>query len=347
VSQRFVGDRVKLSRGKKLLGAADFADNTTKQPSRPRLCSFIGFVKILRTSLVSLRGFSNMKRSCFFISTVYGFRLRGKMKRSEENRYPNSAELFKFCKEALNIKHHHEVKVIDQHVGAILGYDPADCSHWKKGKKNIKSIQTVHAIATHLGLDPMTISDLVAGRMNLDDCLQEYKGYGVSEVSNRQHEELRREFFRNPSRNTDDGQPLTFEGFVDLKRNQSLQLTQEILRHSNIQSCPVLVPELDVKAFGWNVDSQSFAASPHARVLAARTIGAAALGLTEVSESDELNTARVNLFAGLLLMPTLLMQRVFRQLPQHSDVTASLSHVFWVGRSVANARLKDFLLNGN
>ena len=59
------------------------------------------------------------------------------MKKSAENRYPHSAELFRFCKEALNIKHNFEVKVIDQHVGAILGYDPADCSHWKKGKKNM------------------------------------------------------------------------------------------------------------------------------------------------------------------------------------------------------------------
>ena len=55
-----------------------------------------------------------------------------------ESRYPNSAVLFQFCKQVLHIRYEHNVKVIDQDVGAILGYDPADCSHWKKGKKNIK-----------------------------------------------------------------------------------------------------------------------------------------------------------------------------------------------------------------
>ena len=59
------------------------------------------------------------------------------MKKVEANRYPHSATLFRFCKEALEIRYDGNVKVIDQDVGAILGYDPADCSHWKKGKKNI------------------------------------------------------------------------------------------------------------------------------------------------------------------------------------------------------------------
>jgi len=69
-------------------------------------------------------------------SKVHEYRLRGNiMKKADENRYPHSADLFRFCKEALNIKHNFEVKVIDQHVGAMLGYDPADCSHWKKAKR--------------------------------------------------------------------------------------------------------------------------------------------------------------------------------------------------------------------
>src|SRR6185295_12883698 len=55
------------------------------------------------------------------------------MKKTAENRYPNSATLFKFCKEALEMRYEGNVKVIDQDVGSILGYDPADCSHWKKG----------------------------------------------------------------------------------------------------------------------------------------------------------------------------------------------------------------------
>jgi len=75
------------------------------------------------------------------------------MKKVEANRYPHSATLFKFCKEALEIRYDGNVKVIDQDVGAILGYDPADCSHWKKGKKNIRSLSTLRSIADHLNVD--------------------------------------------------------------------------------------------------------------------------------------------------------------------------------------------------
>ena len=31
-------------------------------------------------------------------------------------------------------------KLHDQEIGAILDFNPSDCSHWKKGEKNIKSI---------------------------------------------------------------------------------------------------------------------------------------------------------------------------------------------------------------
>ena len=63
-------------------------------------------------------------------------------------KYPNSANLFQFCRKVLDHKFG-GIRVIDQDVGQILGFDPADCSHWKKGKKNIRSIQAMKSIATH------------------------------------------------------------------------------------------------------------------------------------------------------------------------------------------------------
>ena len=66
------------------------------------------------------------------------------MKNNYQERYPNSRILFQFSKQALQYKFSEKVKVIDQDVGAILGYDPADCSHWKKGKKNIKNCKSLH-----------------------------------------------------------------------------------------------------------------------------------------------------------------------------------------------------------
>lgn len=100
------------------------------------------------------------------------------MKRIAENRYPHSATLFKFCKEALSLQYQDKVKVIDQDVGAILSYDPADCSHWKKGKKNIRSLNIFKNLAEYLHMDEHLLVGISTGKVNLDEAVFEYKGYG-------------------------------------------------------------------------------------------------------------------------------------------------------------------------
>ena len=98
-------------------------------------------------------------KNCIIFSQLTASASRGSaekagrtMKRSTEIKYPNSANLFQFCRKVLDHKFG-GIRVIDQDVGQILGFDPADCSHWKKGKKNIRSIQAMKAIADHLGVD--------------------------------------------------------------------------------------------------------------------------------------------------------------------------------------------------
>ena len=59
------------------------------------------------------------------------------MKKISENKYPKSAKLFTFCRKALSLKYQGNVKIIDQDIGAILNFDPADCSHWKRNNQTI------------------------------------------------------------------------------------------------------------------------------------------------------------------------------------------------------------------
>ena len=345
------------------------------------------------------------------------------MKKSAENRYPHSAELFRFCKEALNIKHNFEVKVIDQHVGAILGYDPADCSHWKKGKKNIKSLQTVNAIASHLEIDARFVTDIISGKSDLEESLQEFRGYGPFAISGRYHDEVKREFFRNPGKYQSIGESRSFEQVIDLYRDESLRVTRQILAAADVQSCPVMIPEIAPVLFprlvfqevsdsepclfdgrpcvattlGTGADETTTIRcrrgemKPHVRTLLARevarafllgagsngtlggfgTAGAAgkvgsisnpfpaasshsataANSSTGVSlsetDADELLCARINLFAGLLLIPGDLLQKAARQISPSRDVVGQLAEIFWVGRTVMNARLKDFFEHGN
>lgn len=296
------------------------------------------------------------------------------MKKTEENRYPHSADLFKFCKEALNIKHNFEVKVIDQHVGSILGYDPADCSHWKKGKKNIKSLQAINTIASQLEVDPNFVTDIVSGRVDLEESIQEYKGFGSSQLSSKAYEEFKREYFKNPSRYSQSGETRSFDQVIDLQRENSLEIVQKLLERASVKTPPVMLPELlealpnirfseeenEEKGLTWTTRSEENGEvrytihfrkgemKPHVRYLMAREIGRVMLNpqLTEV-ENEEILNAKLNLFASLLLVPGHLLQAAVYQLDETRDMVNQLADMFWVSRTIMNSRFKDFISFGN
>lgn len=293
------------------------------------------------------------------------------MKRTDENRYPQSAELFKFCKEALNIKHAFEVKVIDQHVGAILGFDPADCSHWKKGKKNIKSLETVKAISQHLDADEREILDLITGRTDVEDALQEYKGYGQSALNQRQLDELKRDYFKNTARFQTTFGINSFEELVDLKRLVTEARAEEILLKGRVNALPVMIPEvlevLDGAVVVQSTDNPQSAAvrvdyangqtiitcrqgsmKPFLRYLIAREIGRAVLmGGPTPPELAPVVDVRLNIFAGALLMPSALLQAALRHSDSSCDLVEQLSTLFWLPRSVVSTRLRDFIVCQN
>src|SRR5690606_14899741 len=88
------------------------------------------------------------------------------------------------------------IRVIDQDVGQILGFDPADCSHWKKGKKNIRSIQAMKNIAQHLGVDEKLVVDVAAGDVSDLEAYWEYTGYGYFDVDGKVLESAKKEYYR-------------------------------------------------------------------------------------------------------------------------------------------------------
>jgi len=293
------------------------------------------------------------------------------MKRTDENRYPQSAELFRFCKEALNIKHAFEVKVIDQHVGAILGFDPADCSHWKKGKKNIKSLETVRAIAQHLDLDERDVLDIIAGRADVEEALQEYRGYGQSSLNTRQIDDLKREYFKNPARFQAALSVHTFEELTDLKRDVTEARAEELLLRARVNALPVMLPEvlevLDSSLLVTTHENKTSPAvtceningrtvishrsgdmKPYLRFLIAREIGRhLVVGLQTLPELAAVVDVRLNMFASALLMPTPLLQTALRHAEPTCDLVEQLSVLFWVPRSIVATRLRDFIVSSN
>src|SRR5690349_1162607 len=163
----------------------------------------------------------------------------GAMKKTAENRYPHSATLFKFCKEALEIRYEGNVKVIDQDVGAILGYDPADCSHWKKGKKNIRALSTLRSIADHLSIDERLLIDIASGKIGLGEAVFEYKGYGHFSLQGHHLENLKKEFFKNPNKWQKEGRIASFEELFALDRQGVAEVTREILAQGKFEEAPI------------------------------------------------------------------------------------------------------------
>ena len=72
------------------------------------------------------------------------------MKRSGAAKFPNSVQLFKFCQKVM--MHQKGGKVRDQEVGSILNFNPSDCSHWKRGEKNVRSVFALAKLADTLGV---------------------------------------------------------------------------------------------------------------------------------------------------------------------------------------------------
>ncbi|MEN9825187.1 MAG: hypothetical protein RI953_932, partial [Pseudomonadota bacterium] len=89
-------------------------------------------------------------------------------KASEVQRFPHSAVLFKFCLRVLETRRT-DSKVHDQDVGNILDYNPSDTSHWKRGKKAVRSIFALEALSRELDVDVELIEDVASGALDFDE----------------------------------------------------------------------------------------------------------------------------------------------------------------------------------
>ena len=298
------------------------------------------------------------------------------MKKIAENRYPHSATLFKFCKEALEIRYEGNVKVIDQDVGAILGYDPADCSHWKKGKKNIRALSTLRTIADHLSIDERLLIDIAAGKVDFNEAVFEYRGYGAFGLNGRTSENLKKEFFKNPSRYQGDTTRTTFEELFDVDRPSISKSVDSILAAGKFEEAPIYIPEVcqlfpnftiiadqtlttpvEVKSEGQGSDLRvtvHFTGSdmrPYLRFLVARELFKYLVGSGNNhvahlrSCPEEVIDIRANLFAGLLLIPGKMLRKEVEKVDSSHDIVNQLSETFWISKAMMNQRLRDYMEN--
>src|SRR5690348_11842399 len=94
------------------------------------------------------------------------------MKRAGAGKFPHSVQLFKFCQKVL--MHQRGTKIRDQEVGSILNFNPSDCSHWKRGEKNVRSVFALAKLADAMQIETSLVHDIASGAVGLDEAFYEY-----------------------------------------------------------------------------------------------------------------------------------------------------------------------------
>jgi hypothetical protein len=296
------------------------------------------------------------------------------VKKTAENRYPHSATLFKFCKEALEIRYEGNVKVIDQDVGAILGYDPADCSHWKKGKKNIRALTTLRSIADHLNIDERLLIDIASGKVGLEEAVFEYRGYGAFNLQGRNLENLKKEYFKNPTRWQNETGLKSFEELFDIDRAGVQAVAEAVLKTGNFSEAPIYIPEVyalfgNVKlvsdetmgdAIVATTEGEGAAAQttvryrgpemrPYVRFLLGKELfkhlcrSGHALASKFAASPTEVLDIQANIFSGMLLIPGKMLRKEVESIDSSIDLVMQLAETFWVSKALMNQRLRDYM----
>jgi hypothetical protein len=165
------------------------------------------------------------------------------MKKAADIKYPHSANLFQFCRRVLDHKFG-GIRVIDQDVGQILGFDPADCSHWKKGKKNIRSVQAMKAIAEHLGVDEKLVVDVATGDLDDTEAFFEYSGYGSFQIDPKILELAKKEFYRRHAGSWTKDKENEFRDAFSVNEPAIDRLVEAVHQRLNFQEAPLYLPEV-------------------------------------------------------------------------------------------------------
>jgi len=146
------------------------------------------------------------------------------MKRPGISKFPHSAALFQFCQKVLCEQK--GTKVHDQEVGTLLKFNPSDCSHWKRGEKNVRSVFALSKLADTLQLEHSLVHDLVMGLMGVDEAYYEYK-------ESRRFLPSSLEGQQNPSPEN-----------LEFAQQRMVRFVETLLQRADIQAAPLYLPEI-------------------------------------------------------------------------------------------------------
>ncbi len=274
------------------------------------------------------------------------------MRRSGTTKFQNSVQLFKFCQKVLS-----EIKggkINDQAVGAILNFNPSDCSHWKRGEKNIKSIFSLEKLAKELGLEISLIHDLTSGSITVDEAYFEF-----SEANNYQRT-IKQAKLAHP------------QGYQEVRKTIT-NFTSFLLKQSNFNTPPLYLPEvlrffpfislqpveildklsriLRIKKGSYIIQFKKGELKPQTRMSIIKDV-AKILFEGERERYPQLGARRealVNveklLFTAELLAPKQLLISETTKSEARQNIIAEQAALFWVPKSLICFQLQEILLH--
>jgi hypothetical protein len=264
----------------------------------------------------------------------------------QTERFPQSAVLFKFCLSVLQ-KRLGTQKAHDQDVGDILRFNASDTSHWKRGKKPVRSVHALEALARKLDADYETLRDLSDGTLSFEEAWFEFcEAENLKELRAKLSPEMRR---------------------VMVERMAVLEsVATGILSNAEVFSIPVFVPEVAsslpfleivardvgdrlassvrVKTGFYSIRYRKGDMRAHTRLAIMREIARIVLhserqqfGLP--ARLDELLPFEVAHLSSALLVPMNLLKGEFQKVSVRSDISAGLADTFWVPKGVIRSRM--------
>ena len=272
------------------------------------------------------------------------------MKIAKAAKFPHSVQLFKFCQKVLSQRK--QYKVHDQEVGAILGFNPSDCSHWKRGKKNVRSVFALEKLAATLKVEIALIYDIVSGGVGLDEALYEYnqaRSYRdcfkeIAEIDAPRVQMVRQrctDFVASLHKQCEFVVPplylpevLRFFSFVSAQSAGIVDRLSRILRVKPGQYC------IQFKKGDLKPQTRMSVVSDLARVL----LQGERERFPELGKIDEdLAKFEQYLFVLELLSPRHMLRRELGELDSRRNMITELATLFWVPKALVGFQLQDIL----
>ncbi len=276
------------------------------------------------------------------------------MKRSGAVKFPNSVQLFKFCQKVL-MSQRGSTRVHDQDVGSILDFNPSDCSHWKRGEKNVRSVFSLAKLAEALQVETALVHDLASGAVNLDEAYYEWQE-------------------SNSFRTTLQTANAVAVDEVQKARQRVEAFVAQLHAQAEFATPPLYIPEV-MRFFAFVTAQPSEMLDKLSRILRVKPgqymihfrkgdlKAPTRMGMTKdlarivfegersrFPELGEANPALVEfeemLFTASLLVPKALLQAEMAKLDSRRNIISELAALFWVPKSLIGFQLQEILRSG-